>query len=85
MFNLDLDQLRGKSVLDCNAGPAAFAAQAESRGIEVTAVDPMYKLSAEKLRACVDGDAAAVTAKQHQNKHLLHDDVVPTSERREAM
>jgi hypothetical protein len=35
MFNLDLDAMQGKTVLDCPAGPAAFAKQGADRGIKI--------------------------------------------------
>jgi SAM-dependent methyltransferase len=85
MFNLQLDQLSGKSILDCGAGPAAFALQAAQLGATVTAVDPLYSLPCEVLRETVDEDTAAVTVKQSNNTAFICDDVVPTSERRKAM
>jgi SAM-dependent methyltransferase len=85
MFNLQLDQLSGKSILDCGAGPSAFALQAAKLGATVTAVDPLYSLSFEVLRETVDEDAAAVLAKQSSNSTFICADVVPTSERRKSM
>lgn len=33
MFNLDIEQLRTRKVLDCGAGPASFAAESNRRGL----------------------------------------------------
>jgi len=85
MFNLALEPLKGKTILDCGAGPAAFAAQAAKLGISVTAVDPLYSLPIELLRETVDEDAQAVAVKQASNSGFIYEDVVPTGERRKSM
>lgn len=85
MFDLQLDALKGKRILDCCAGPAAFARQANELDIEVVAFDPMYDVEQTALRERVDADAASVTAKQAKNRAFLHEQVVPTTERRKAM
>jgi len=86
MFDLDLGAIRGMRVLDCPAGPAAFAKQAEEIGISVVACDPMYvQEDVAILRQVVDSDAQDVTRKQHLNRDLFHPQLTPTSVRREAM
>lgn len=52
-FDLKLDALRGRSVLDVAAGPSAFAAEATRLGVRATAVDPLYGYSREALAAHV--------------------------------
>lgn len=59
-FALDLDALRGTSVLDLAAGVSSFTAEARERGIESTAVDPIYDRSAETIRAQSGRDLAQV-------------------------
>jgi hypothetical protein len=85
MFNLELQQLRGSKVLDCCAGPAAFARQGNEWGIEIVACDPLYTRSLEELRAIVDRDAASVSEKQKKTPEYFHPELVPTSVRRQAM
>jgi SAM-dependent methyltransferase len=43
-FALDLDALRGKSVLDVASGVSSFCAEANQRGLNVTAFDLIYDL-----------------------------------------
>ena len=52
MFNLsaELPELRGRRVLDCPGGPGSLPALLRSHGVEVTAVDPLYAMSAAELR-----------------------------------
>lgn len=85
MFNLDLMALKGKRILDCCAGPAAFACQAAAMDIEVVACDPIYQLEVEALRSMIDQDAKAVLKKHADNPTLLYQQVTPTIKRREAM
>lgn len=59
-FPLDLDALRGRTVLDVAAGPSAFTAEATRLGIRATAVDPLYGCSPETLAAHVRLDYARV-------------------------
>lgn len=49
MFALDVEDLGGRSVLDCPGGPGSFAAVASEVGAAVTAVDPMYGPPASAL------------------------------------
>jgi len=41
-FGLSENELKGRRVLDCPAGPDSFVAEGLERGIDVTGVDPMY-------------------------------------------
>ena len=85
MFDLDLPDLRGKHVLDCAAGPAAFACQAADASINVVACDPLYAHQAEALRPIVDQHAASVLQKQLANPDIFHKELTHTSERRKQM
>lgn len=42
MFDLDIDELAGKCVLDCPGGSASAPAELAARGIESFAIDPLY-------------------------------------------
>jgi len=44
MFNLDLNYLKDKKVLDCPAGASSFTAELSSKGYDVTACDVLYDL-----------------------------------------
>jgi hypothetical protein len=86
MFNLDLEAMIGKNILDCPAGPAAFAKQGAERAITVVACDPMYEQSdVNVLRGIVDNDSQNVARKQVLNRALFHPELPSTSIRREAM
>ncbi|MEB3200034.1 MAG: hypothetical protein VKK62_05870 [Synechococcaceae cyanobacterium] len=52
MFRLeeDGDRWRGRRVLDCPGGPGSLSALLRARGLDVTAVDPLYRLHGEPLR-----------------------------------
>lgn len=56
MFNLNPADWRGARVLDCPGGPGSLSALLRAEGLNVTAVDPLYALSAEELeqRALAD-------------------------------
>eukprot|EP00698_Gefionella_okellyi_P012442 TRINITY_DN3348_c0_g1_i1.p1 TRINITY_DN3348_c0_g1~~TRINITY_DN3348_c0_g1_i1.p1 ORF type:complete len:247 (+),score=18.30 TRINITY_DN3348_c0_g1_i1:136-876(+) len=49
MFNLEMDSLKDKDVLDCAAGPASFTAEANLQGVKTIACDPLYSLDEEQL------------------------------------
>jgi hypothetical protein len=85
MFNLDLAAMRGLKVLDCGAGPAAFAVQAAEHGIDAIACDPLYGEELQSLRKMVDEDTQAVSEKQERMRELFHEELVPASERRKEM
>ncbi len=86
MFNLDLNQMRGTSVLDCPAGPSSFARQASEHGISVTACDPMYEHDdVQELRKIVDRDMRSIAEKIRSNKQAFNDSRMETTERRRYM
>lgn len=85
MFDLHLDDLKGKRVLDCSAGPSAFAAQAAQHDITVIACDPRYELDVDTLASLVDDHAEEVQQKQVQSRHLFHPQLVSVAERKLAM
>ena len=50
-FALESQELKLGQVLDVAAGVSSFTAEAAAQGIKVTAVDPIYALSAEEIGA----------------------------------
>jgi SAM-dependent methyltransferase len=48
-FALDLEQWRGKSILDVASGVGSFGAEARQAGVSVTACDPIYALHADDI------------------------------------
>src|SRR5688572_8758164 len=48
-FALDLEGLRGRAVLDVASGVSSFCAEANARGLNVTAFDAIYDCPAEKI------------------------------------
>jgi hypothetical protein len=61
MFGLDSSDL-GKSIMDCSAGVAGFAAEAGRRGTRVVAVDPAYAMAREELARLGNADLARGSA-----------------------
>ncbi len=59
-FALDLAALSECSVLDVASGPSSFTAEACRRGIDATAVDPLYGLRPDALRQQVEIDYRAM-------------------------
>lgn len=57
MFDLGEQDLRGP-VLDCCAGASSFTAEARGAGVEVTAVDPCYRMAPEQLADTLAADRA---------------------------
>lgn len=57
-FALQMDQWRGKKILDVASGVGSFCAEANALGYDVTAADRIYGVSAEELapRCAVDLD-----------------------------
>lgn len=52
-FGLDLEQLRGRRILDVAAGVSSFTAEASALGLNVTAFDRIYSTPVEELeRRC---------------------------------
>lgn len=55
-FGLNEEELRGKTILDIASGVSSFCAEANAKGINVTAFDPIYDLSPEEIRARCEPD-----------------------------
>jgi hypothetical protein len=85
MFDLHVEALKGKRILDCPAGPSAFACCGAERGIEIVACDSMYEHSAEELEQFVHMDAETAEKAYSRNATQFHHDLVPVSERLKAM
>lgn len=85
MFNLDLVKLRGKRILDCGAGPAAFTCQAAALGLDVVACDPIYQLDPVALRDQIDKDAENVIRLHASHSNYFYPKVTTVAERRQAM
>ena len=49
-FDLALEGLRDKAILDVASGVSSFCAEANRAGLRVTACDPIYKLPGEDIR-----------------------------------
>ena len=48
-FQLTEEDLRSSHVLDLGAGLSSFCAEATARGYQVTAADPVYRLSKDEI------------------------------------
>src|SRR5215471_13064704 len=59
-FLIEPHELIGKRVLDVAGGVSSFCAEANNLGIKVTAFDPIYSLSLEKIRERSDPDLESV-------------------------
>lgn len=70
-FALDPAQLVGRAVLDVAAGPASFTAEANARGIDAIAVDPLYGCTVDALRVHVLLDYRHMHAQLRAKPHLL--------------
>ena len=55
-FGLNPEELPGKNILDVASGVSSFCAEANQRGIETTAFDPIYELSPEMIRQRCEPD-----------------------------
>jgi hypothetical protein len=86
MFDLDLSILRDKKILDCCAGPSAFASQAAALNIHVTACDPRYAdESGDSFEQVVNDHASSIQTKQEALPDLFYPEIVSVSERKRAM
>ena len=75
-FSLNIDDLRGRPVLDVAAGPSSFTAEACRRGIDAVAVDPLFGFSKRRILMCTP----ITTEEARQSAHaLLASDGVPVS------
>lgn len=43
----------GMTIIGCGDGPASFNAEANTRGISVTSVDPIYAFNKAELEQCL--------------------------------
>lgn len=59
-FALDLDHLRGQSILDVAAGVSSFCAEARAFNLNVTAFDAIYELPAEQIESRCEVDLGHV-------------------------
>ncbi|HEY6229421.1 MAG TPA: hypothetical protein VI282_20040 [Verrucomicrobiae bacterium] len=60
-FGLDLEALRGKTVLDVASGVSSFTAEMGALRFDATAFDRIYAASAEEIRARCEPDLEEVT------------------------
>jgi hypothetical protein len=60
-FGLNIETLAGKAVLDVASGVSSFCAEANRRGIDVTAFDPIYELQPDEIRRRCEPDLEYVT------------------------
>lgn len=55
-FELDLDVLRGRAILDVASGVSSFCAEARRAGLRVTAFDAIYELPADEIQRRCEAD-----------------------------
>lgn len=55
-FALDLEALRGKTVLDVASGVSSFRSEAQRAGLQVTAFDAIYEMSPEEIQHRCEAD-----------------------------
>jgi hypothetical protein len=55
-FDLNENELRGRKILDIASGVSSFCAEANTKGINVTAFDPIYELLPEEIKARCEPD-----------------------------
>ena len=70
-FDLDIDELRGRPVLDVAAGPSSFTAEACRRGIDAVAVDPLYGSTPATLATHVQLDYVRMFAQMRAKPRLF--------------
>jgi hypothetical protein len=70
-FSLDVNALKGVSVLDVAAGPSSFTAEACRRGADAVAVDPLYGCTPAALATHVQIDYRSMLAQMRAKPHLL--------------
>jgi len=61
-FALDLDALRGRTILDVASGVSSFCAEANRAGLRVSAFDAIYGRPAEEIQRWCEADLDHVTA-----------------------
>ena len=77
-------ELAGRRVLDCAAGPSAFAAEAAARGCDVTAVDPLYNRGEAALRAIATDAFRGLFAQMRDQPQLISTRTFPSVDAAEA-
>jgi hypothetical protein len=70
-FSLDIDELRGRPVLDVAAGPSSFTAEACRRGVDAVAVDPLYGSTTASLATHQQLDYAKMFAQMRAKPRLF--------------
>ncbi len=70
-FALDLAALKKRDVLDVAAGPSSFTAEANARGIDAVAVDPLYTSAPDELSTRVQADYAHMFAQMRARPRLF--------------
>ncbi len=71
MFNLDLETLKGRSILDCASGPASFAAEAIKKNIRVVACDPIYSQEIDAIMESAQRDIPACIRETQRHRGLF--------------
>ncbi|WP_224333708.1 class I SAM-dependent methyltransferase [Haloprofundus halobius] len=88
MFDLDVDALDGRRVLDCPGGSCSFAAEAAARGVDAVAVDPLYAADVESLvargRDDVERAASALSEVERLYRWTFYDDPDDVADYRRA-
>lgn len=64
-FDLDLERLRGHSILDIASGVSSFTAESNEIGLQTTAVDPIYALQSDAIRQQCETDLEEVVRSIH--------------------
>lgn len=70
-FALTPEALQGSSILDVAAGPCSFTAEATRRGLDATAVDPLYGYPVDALRAHVTIDYRNMHARMRERAAFM--------------
>ena len=70
-FSIDVNALKGTSVLDVAAGPSSFTAEACRRGADAVAVDPLYGCTPAALATHVQIDYRRMLAQMRARPQLL--------------
>ena len=60
-FGLNIEDLRGKKILDIAAGVSSFCAESNAHGINVAAFDPIYELTPDEVQNRCEPDLEFVT------------------------
>lgn len=71
MFMLEQDLLGNGAILDVAAGASSFTAELQQRGYKAVAVDPLYKLSTEKIGQLGREEIIIASQKLSKNKNLF--------------